>query len=356
MTIKTYLSLVLFIFILSVSGHSQCISGNCQNGSGTYKYENGQYTGSFVNGKRNGDGTYVYTNGNKFVGKYEEGERVYGTFYYSSGSRYTGQFLNDERHGVGKAVTPEGKILNGYWEYGKFKGDNPVTTYAVIAGVNDYAEINDLSNCVNDANDFYDLLSQHGVPSSNMKLLTDGSANKSAIIGAMDIFKRADSNDKIFFFFSGHGGEGGFCPSDFSGYYSFLFYDEVKAAFKSSNAAYKMCIADACFSGGILDKEKAISSGSAVNNRFDDDTQIAVFMSSRSDQTSSDGGGVAGNGLFTGYLINGMEGSADYNSDDFVTITELYVYVREKMTSVDSGQVPVLKGKFNKNLVVFEVK
>ena len=347
-------------FILTItflSAQAQCTSGNCDNGTGTYKYSSGTYTGQFNSGVRHGQGTYVYTNGNRFVGTYDNGEKVYGTFYYKTGSKYTGQFENDKRHGTGRAISKDGKLMSGYWNKGEFVGNsNPITTYAVIVGVNDYpGSSNDLRNCVNDARDFKNLLYEDGVSSSNIRYMTNSSATRQGIIDAMSIFSSADYNDKIYFFFSGHGCEYGFCPVDMDDYYSVLHFSNVKSAFSESDAACKICIADACHSGSIRDKSTKNSSSNTGSNKLSDDTQIAVFMSSRDDQTSMDGGGVIGNGLFTGYVVKGLNGYADDNNDGYVTITELYVYVRENVTYAEPDQVPVLFGKFNKNMVVMDV-
>lgn len=50
---------------------SPCISGNCTNGYGTFKYNGGHfYTGYFSNGKRNGQGTYLFPNRIEYSGNW----------------------------------------------------------------------------------------------------------------------------------------------------------------------------------------------------------------------------------------------------------------------------------------------
>ncbi len=348
----TVLFFLLFLFLDSAV-QAQCTSGNCSNGQGTYKYDNGTYTGGFVNSLRDGQGTYTYNDGNKFVGTYSKGEKVYGTFYYKSGSTYTGYFKNDKRHGYGKAVSASGVVKEGEWANGEYVGpSNPVVLYAVVVGIsNYYGSDMDLQNADDDANDYYSYLINHGANAANIFLLTDATATKAAIVNAMTVFSKADNNDKIIFYFSGHGYDNGFVPADYNAGWPLLTHSEVRNAFKSSNASFKLCIADACFSGNIR-TDQGESSNPSGGGSFDDNEQIAVFMSSRSYQTSSDGNVFTGNGLFTEYLLKGLNGQADSNSDQFVTITELYTYVRNSVVAVNPNQVPVLFGKFDLNVVM----
>ena len=42
---------------------SQCLTGDCQNGDGEYKFTNGLYTGEFINGQPHGDGVFANKRG-----------------------------------------------------------------------------------------------------------------------------------------------------------------------------------------------------------------------------------------------------------------------------------------------------
>ncbi|MBL7826068.1 MAG: hypothetical protein JNJ57_05515, partial [Saprospiraceae bacterium] len=51
------LILLAFLATSQTPLHAQCISGNCQNGTGTYRYSStSKYTGQFQNGLRHGRG------------------------------------------------------------------------------------------------------------------------------------------------------------------------------------------------------------------------------------------------------------------------------------------------------------
>jgi hypothetical protein len=137
-------------FINPLSKPWTCISGDCQNGIGTYNYssENETYTGQFKNGYANGEGTYknrdgIYKgkvfrqdrdgfgtftdlNGYSYTGNWKYNKIVYGTFDNGKGTTYTGQF----KEGLSKLVDYDGegteidwvhmgKIIKGKRENGK---------------------------------------------------------------------------------------------------------------------------------------------------------------------------------------------------------------------------------------------
>lgn len=89
---------------------AQCLSGDCKNGVGTYKYPSGaKYVGNFKNGEIHGVGVCYYTDGSKYQGewvnRYPEGK---GTKTYSDGTTRTGQWKK------GKPVDDKGNVLEEY--------------------------------------------------------------------------------------------------------------------------------------------------------------------------------------------------------------------------------------------------
>ncbi len=79
---------------------------------------------------------------------------------------------------------------------------------AVCIGINDYpGTFNDLNGCVNDANDWADLLrNEFSFAEENVKLLLDGEATKSNILSALgDLVTGAKPEDVVVFTYSGHG-------------------------------------------------------------------------------------------------------------------------------------------------------
>ncbi len=99
-----------FLLLFALSANAQCISGDCKNGIGTYKYPSGaKYTGHFTNGEINGVGVCYYTDGSKYQGewkaRYPDGK---GTKTYADGTVRTGLWK------LGKPVDQAGKVLAEY--------------------------------------------------------------------------------------------------------------------------------------------------------------------------------------------------------------------------------------------------
>ncbi len=127
--IKTY-TVLLCTCINNLN--AQCISGNCEDGRGVFKYDGGdRYEGQFLEGKRNGQGVYYWASGNKYDGEWLNGEQHgRGIMTYTNGDEYDGYFKNGKRHGYGSLYTarlyvpncPGCKYYVGDWENGVKSG------------------------------------------------------------------------------------------------------------------------------------------------------------------------------------------------------------------------------------------
>ena len=103
--------LLLILLCLPMIGFGQetgCISGDCQNGYGTYTYSHGgKFVGEFKDAKRHGKGTFTWDSENKYVG-YGVMENLMigvsvaqGTFLHKDGAKYSGEWKNDKLIGQG---------------------------------------------------------------------------------------------------------------------------------------------------------------------------------------------------------------------------------------------------------------
>ena len=101
-----------------------CISGNCQDGYGTYTFENGaKYVGNFSNGMFNGQGTYYFENSDKYMGNYKDNKRHgQGTYIWYSGDKYVGEWQNDAYSGIGTMYYANGTSKSGIWKNNEYVG------------------------------------------------------------------------------------------------------------------------------------------------------------------------------------------------------------------------------------------
>ena len=73
-----------------------CISGNCENDWGVYKwYDGSSYTGYWKYGKKHGEGTFIDKSGGKYVGEWKNGkEHGKGSHTFSYGTVKKGKWIN----------------------------------------------------------------------------------------------------------------------------------------------------------------------------------------------------------------------------------------------------------------------
>ena len=230
--------------------------------------------------------------------------------------------------------------------------------YAVVVGCADYQRSDlDLRYSDDDAYRFYAYLKScegGALPDENIAVLVDEAATKSNIINTMNtVFSRASADDMLIFFYTGHGSEGAFCPTDITDdYNSFLLHSEVKAIFKKYPAKYKICMADACFSGGIYQGTPSPASASTAPS----ETSVIIMMSSAPDETSQENPKMR-QGAFAYYLIKGLKGSADRNQDNTITLEELFPYVKANVMNFTSNQqTPVIEGNASRYMPMGVIK
>ncbi|MCF0073492.1 caspase family protein [Dyadobacter sp. CY261] len=255
-------------------------------------------------------------------------------------------------------------------------------TYAVIVGISDYlngsdpqsgiqAQLNDLRYCDDDARIFYDFLKSPAggsVPAENIALLIDGQASKSQIISQMEVFfAKSGPDDRVIFYFAGHGANGFFATYDIDmrNMNTSLRHKDVKEVFKKCRAKTRLCFADACMSGSMKNRAREMEEAKpvpvSVRSFEDEESGLVVLMAARSYQYSSENDKIQ-HGYFTKYLVDGLQGEADKNKDELVTIKEAFDYLYLHLASLpksgpeDKGQIPVIFGKYDPEMPVARLK
>jgi hypothetical protein len=354
-------------------------NGTLMNGAGTTAQTNAQkettntegYADCNKNYCREGKGIYVYGDGSKWVGEFKDGQpEGQGTLNYVNGDKYVGKFDKHAPHGEGTMYYKNGRILSALWEYGRPVGEIPsnsklnetavdvdksseVKIWAVVIGVGRYSTMPVLKYSDDDAYQYYAFLkSPEGgaLPDKQVRILVDEDATRANILTTMrQVFLRADENDVIVFYFSGHGLPGAFLPQDYDGMNNKLYHNEVKNILEQSKAKHKICIADACHSGSLLAMKRPVEEVLSTYYRaFNESTGgLALFMSSKGEEYSLEDQGLR-SGIFSHYLIRGLKGEADIDGNKLVTMREAYDYVYKNVRIYTSNvQSPTISGKFD---------
>ena len=222
------------------------------------------------------------------------------------------------------------------------------TIHVLSVGICDYKYISDQTKSENDARDFAALYRTH---TGNVTTLLGSQATRENILSSLrSCFSQAEEDDIVVFFFSGHGDKGGLCAYDTKGRSTLVTYAEVQKAIGSCKAANKQLFIDACYSGGLRDGKKTARPATTARPPLSDTQGIMLFLSSRTGETSQENRW-ADNGFFTQYLIKGLKGAADTDSDRIITAKEIFTYVSAKVSErTRKKQNPVMWGKFNDNM------
>lgn len=328
-----------------------------------------------------GPGKYTYGDGSVYVGDFFNGQpEGSGTVYYASGSRYEGGWKQHTPHGRGVMYYHNGRIVGAIWDFGKpvkklfeqgesegpapipVDRDAQVKIWAVVVGAATYTHMPPLRYTDDDAYQLYAFLkSPEGgaLPDEQVRLLIDEEAARKNILNALRAtFLRADENDVILFYFSGHGLQGSFLPVDFDGYNNQLRHDEIKALLEESRAKHKIVLADACHSGSLLSMKTPLQI--ALKRYYEAFEQssggMALLMSSKGEEYSLEDGGLR-SGIFSHFLVRGLKGAANQNDDGLVTIQELFDYVHQNVRMYTGNiQTPTLTGQFDPKMPVAFVR
>ncbi len=330
---------------------------------------------------RNGQGFYDYPDGSRWIGEFKDGyPNGRGICHYANGDRYDGEWANNAPYGEGVMYFASGRVYGAVWMNGapikeldspeavpsdpvRVDPSKTVKIWAVIVGVGRYTAMPSLKFTDDDAYRFYSFLkSPEGgaLPDNQIAVLVDEEATRANILRTMrQNFLKADANDVVLFYYSGHGIEGSFLPVDYDGFNNKLRHEEIKQVFKESKAKHKLCIADACHSGTLSYNSNFAAKGPApvstqrYYQAFEEaDGGIALLMSSKAEELSLEDQGLR-QGVFTYYVLQGLKGKADANSDYLVTIKELYNFVYTKVRDYTANvQTPILTGDYDDNMPV----
>ena len=131
--------------------------------------------------------------------------------------------------------------------------------------------------------------------------------------------------------------------------------DQLFADIQKANPKSVTVILDTCYSGTTCGTDMLIASRPIAIRALEQSipNNFTVLGAATDDQTSKPLE-EAKHGMFSYFLMKGMEGDADTNADNKITAQELHNYVKENVTQQSSGsQTPELQGDKDRVLVQF---
>jgi hypothetical protein len=248
--------------------------------------------------------------------------------------------------------------------------------YALIIGISRYrnsGDINNLEYADVDARSVYEFLQQPaagGFSRENMRLLLNENATLASIRRALtDFVTRASTNDLLLIFFAGHGAPDRFAPQNLYVIAHDTHVGNMPATalampellrYVEQNIKSKrvVMLMDACHSAGLSNDGTRDLPNNLANQYLQ---QLLYQEEGRAVITSSDVNEKSlesrkwgnGHGVFTFYVLEGLKGHADLNQDRFVSVGELFRYVRQKVRlDTNLQQNPRMLTGANENLAI----
>jgi hypothetical protein len=222
------------------------------------------------------------------------------------------------------------------------RGDKPPTNrgtkVALVVGIDRYKYLPKLDYADKDAKDVGAALQGLGFVVRTLRMEGEQTpANAITILGALDeLCTAADPQDTIVVFLSGHGfsesgGKEGFFCAHFTDPEKLtttgLSLDEVRRRLVASKAKQRMLIVDACRN---VPGARTVGAKLEIGEAFRAEGLGVLFSTSPGTQSleprgidQDAQGRTIQNGIFTHYLLRGLEGDADSNGDGWLTFREL---------------------------------
>ena len=222
--------------------------------------------------------------------------------------------------------------------------------WALIVGIEKYSHLPPVEFAGSDArtvaNYFTNLL---GVPEGNVILLENEKATQSAITAKLKDYlpNNLETNSTLYVYFAGHG-----MPDVASGEPYLMLFDSEATNVARTGYKLKQALAeigalkirnaflftDACFSGMAARGDKMLVAGARPAVIRVDDIHLAtgkiVAMGATTGSQLSHAYYDKRHGLFTYYLLAGLQGQADSNKDGAVGLGELFSFVKENVERV----------------------
>lgn len=252
------------------------------------------------------------------------------------------------------------------------KGKKNPNAYAVVFGIEQYKNVSSVTYARRDAYWMREYFAKTlGVPEENIYYKTDIDAGKAEFDKVFSqggwLDKRiGDGRSDLYIYYAGHG------APDFNSRTAFLIpydgdpnyasqtgysIDKMTANLSQLEARSVTVFLDACFSGANRENEILLAGARPVF--LDVNTAVAanvtLFSAASGNQISSSWAEKQ-HGIFSYWLMKGMQGSADANRDKIITVEELGGFIRNNVSKtagkLDREQTPVLQTMDREKILV----
>ena len=240
------------------------------------------------------------------------------------------------------AAAPDQRLSDVDSFEGRAKRQRP-DDFALVVGIEGYQNIPAADFAERDARTVSKYLQKLGVPEENVILLTGQRATRTGLAKYLEEWlpHNVTENSRVYFYYSGHGAPD---PKDGTSY--LVPWDGDPSFLKTSaypvSRVYKqlgglkakeaIVLLDACFSGA--GGRSVIAKGSrplvTMVEAPPSDAKVAVLAASSGDEITGSLDEQA-HGLFTYYLLKGIQGAADAGRTGHVSMDQLYSYVKKSV-------------------------
>jgi WD40 repeat protein len=221
------------------------------------------------------------------------------------------------------------------------------TLYVFAVGVNDYPAPMKLNFATSDANAIAAVLNTKGkgvFEKVDVELLTDAKATRAEIMRGLDRLERKMTADDVgIFYFSGHGArdeDGTFylvpVDVDARGIARSCVPGEAVKDKLAGMPGKMLAVFDACHSGAATASLRGGGADDLMRELLTDDCGVIVICSSMGDEYSLESNRTKA-GFFTYGLVEGLNGSADFNNDGYVHIHEATAYAAARVKALSDG-------------------
>jgi tetratricopeptide (TPR) repeat protein len=245
-------------------------------------------------------------------------------------------------------------------------------SYALVIGISTYQNLPSSAQLEfpnRDAEDMYTtLISAEGgqFPAENVHKLINEKATVANIRHELEVWLPSvtKDDDRVLIYFAGHGfisaGKAYLAPYDVdihniptTAYPMDALGADIGGKIKGK---WKVLITDACHSGAITPQADSSTDRAAINSTLLDLQKSLFSLTASRDREqsfeSANWGG--GHGIFTYYVIKGLEGEADTNGDGVVSADELaeYVHTNVRLATQEQQNPTSERGSFDPNMVL----